>query len=279
MSLYIPSVDTHLLGQFQIQVMQPMMRRRHAERFPVLYLTDANSSFDFARAICHSLQYAGEVRRHILVGIGYPGESPFVGSLLRCRDLTSQRRPEIPDLPRTSRIERVAEIPEGEARWGGADAFLAFIRGHLVPFIDERYPTLRGDCGYAGHSLGGGLGLHALFSQSDLFNRYLLCSASITYDGDDYGLHEAEEFIASGRAVDAQLDISVGGEEEFHSLPACSKPRFVSSFYRMVTRLRKISGLRLSWEVLPGETHASVWPVAFTHGLRRVYEPGEILDV
>lgn len=274
---YVPRVRTHLIecasiGQvFQIQVMEPVMQRGSNERFPVLYLTDANLSFDFAKGISHCLQSSGQVRRFILVGIGYPGDNPFAGGVLRCRDMTSAASKEIPGLPRSSPIEGVPGL-EADARvWGGADEFLAFIRDQLVGGIDEAYPTLPGERAYFGHSLGGSFGLHALFSPTPIFNKYIISSPGISYDGDDYGIREAQRVIASGRPLPARVAMSVGDQEEFERDYA--KSQCVSSVYRLAALLHRsaVAGLEFTCRIIPGETHVSVWPIAFSHGVQAIY--------
>lgn len=278
---HIPDVVLHLIESkhvdqvYRIQVMQPLQKAGEDERFPALYLTDANLSFDMAKGISHLLQVSGQVRRYILVGIGYAAENPFAGSILRCRDFTSPRRPAIPDLPRTSPIAGVPGLEVGAKQWHGAEQFLAFIRGELVPLIESTYPVIPGDRAYAGYSMGGGLGLHALFSKPDLFTRYLIASPSISYDGNDYGIDEAKEFIASGKLLDARVFMTVGELEEIDADESVARPQFVSSVCRLAALLRKaqIPGLDMSCRIFPGETHASVWPIAFTHGVQTLFGP------
>jgi predicted alpha/beta superfamily hydrolase len=281
---HIPDVALHSIESrhveqvYRIQVMQPLQRSGEAERFPALYLTDANLGFGMAHAISHLLQVSGQVRRYVVVGIGYPGENPFAGSILRCRDFTSPRRPPLPDLPRTSAITGVPGLAEGARQWHGADEFLAFIRDELIPLIEGTYPVIPGDRAYAGYSMGGGLGVHAMFSQPDLFTRYLITSPSLSYDGTDYGIDEAREFIASGRRLDARLFMAVGELEELDADDSVAKPRFVSSVCRLAALLReaRIPGLDMSCRIFSGETHASVWPIAFTHGVQALYGPAPV---
>jgi predicted alpha/beta superfamily hydrolase len=278
---HIPDVALHLIESkhvaqvYRVQVMQPLQKAGEVERFPALYLTDANLSFDMAKGISHLLQVSGQVRRYIVVGIGYSGENPFAGSILRCRDFTSPRRPAIADLPRSSPIAGVPGLEDGAKQWHGAAQFLAFIRDELIPLIEGTYPVIPGDRAYAGYSMGGGLGLHALFSQPDLFTRYLIASPSLSYDGNDYGLDEAREFIAAGKRLDARVFTAVGELEELDADESVARPRFVSSVCRLAALLRKaqIPGLDLSCRIFPGETHASVWPIAFTHGVQALYGP------
>lgn len=280
-TFHVPDVATHLIdskrvGQvYCVRVMQPLLKAGEVERFPVLYLTDGNLTFDVARGISHLLQLSGQVQRYILVGIGYPGESPFAGNILRRRDFTSLRRAPIPGLANSSPIAGVPGFADGVPQWRGADAFLAFIREELIPQIDRSYPTVPNDRACAGYSMGGGLGLHALFSQPDLFTRYLLTSPSICYEDDDYGIDEAREFIASGKQLDARVFMAVGELEEIDVDDGVAKARFVSSVSRLAALLRKarIPGLDLTCRIFPGETHASIWPIAFTHGVQAIYGP------
>jgi len=157
--------------------------------------------------------------------------------------------------------------------WGGASEFLAFIRDQLIAFIDATYPTIPGDRAYFGHSLGGGFGLHALFSDAGVFSKYVISSPGISYDGDPYGIREAQEFIASGRPLSARLVMSVGEEEEFDR--DVGRAQLVSSFYRLAALLRGCANraFEFSCRVIPGGTHIDVWPIAFSHGVQAIYGP------
>lgn len=60
--LYFPAVETHLIRSkhvqqtFKIQVMQPGRKKKEAARFPVVYATDGNWTFDMFKAISYLLQ-------------------------------------------------------------------------------------------------------------------------------------------------------------------------------------------------------------------------------
>jgi predicted alpha/beta superfamily hydrolase len=280
-SFYVPSVEAHLIASqyvdqtYQIQVMQPLMRKGANERFPVLYITDGNLAFDTAKGISHALQAAGLVRRFILVGIGYPGDNPFAGNVLRGRDLTSDWYPDVPDIPRTSPIDGVAGLGDGERNLHGASGFLAFIRHELIVFVDKAYPTIAGDRAYFGHSGGGGLGLHALFSDSGLFKRFVISSPGIAYDGYDFGIREARQYIESGKPLYAKVVMTVGEREECE--PHLAKWQLVTSVSRLANLLRAASilGFDFASSVIPGETHMSVWPIAFSHGVQAIYGPAQ----
>lgn len=274
---HLPDTQTHLLHsdaigqQFKISVMQPLQAYGSADRYPVLYLTEANGMFDAARAIALGLQVSGQVRRFILVGIGYPGDNPFASAVLRGRDLSPPGYPEIPNISTTSIIEGVSGIEPGQPRLHGGPAFLSFIRDEIVPFIERRFPTVPEDRAYFGHSLGGTLGLHALLNYPGLFQRFILSSSGLGWDDDAHGLRAVQDFLKKGQGLDATVFMSVADQEEFE--PYLDQSRLVSNYYRLAAVLRsaRLPGLRLTCATISGETHVSVGAVAFSRGIRSIY--------
>jgi uncharacterized protein len=284
---YWPSIETHLLESrhvrqtFKVQVMLPARLRGEQTRYPVIYSTDGNFSFDVLKGLSWSMQLSGrDAPRFILVGISYPGDCPLAGALLRARDLTFPRYPRLSTAPVP--FEGVPTVEEGSKDFYGAEDFQRFIAEELIPLIDDKYPTLAGDRSYFGHSAGGGFGLFTMLSNSRLFSKYIISSPGITYHGEssagvryddhDFLLQWARQFIEEGGSLDnVQLYMSVGTEEEFE--PALVQWRLTSSFYRMVSLLRSAPGLRLKLmtEAFVGETHNTVWPMSYMHGVQAIF--------
>jgi uncharacterized protein len=284
---YHPPVETHLLRSrhvaqtYKIEVMQPARKRGEEARFPVIYATDGNLHFDALKCISWDMQrFPHEAPRYILVGIGYPGDSPVAGSLLRARDLTFPGHPEakVHPLP----IEGVAMAQEGTKDFFGAADFQRFIAEELIPFVDERYETIPGDRTFFGHSGGGGFGLHTLLTRSELFKNYIICSPNVVFSGElpggpryedyDFLLRDARAFIASGKPLNGiRLYMAVGAEEEFD--PVFASWQLTSGFYRMAALLKaaKIPGLTLTAEAIPNASHVTVWPTAFIRGMRAAF--------
>lgn len=285
---YYPPVTTHLVQSrfvaqtFKIQVMQPARRRGESTRFPVVYATDGNWAFDMLKGISYVLQtLPRDAPRFILVGIGYPADSPRAGAVLRARDLTFPGFPEF--RPVVPQFEDVPVAEPGTPDTHGGEAFRQFIASELIPLIDSTYETAVGERTYFGHSGGGGFGLFSLFTQPELFNRYVISSANlilhgdsntgVRYDNYDFMPRMARQFIESGRRLHGtRLYLSVGTEEEFE--PGMERYQLTSSFYRMVSAMRSIPGLTLMAEALQGETHMTAWPVAFIHGIQAVFGVG-----
>jgi predicted alpha/beta superfamily hydrolase len=284
--IFHPAVQTHLLRSqhvqqtFQIQVLLPAQRGGESTRFPVVYAADANRCFDMFKGISHLLQSTErDGSRFILVGVGYPSDSPVAGFKLLARDFAFPGYPWNP--PELPPLEGVLSAEPGTKDFGGADDFQQFIEHELIPFIDAKYPTVRDERTYFGHSAGGGFGLYTLFSKPQLFKSYLISSPGLffhgqgaagkSYENDDFMLREARRFLDSGKPLPGvKLYLSVGAQEEFE--PELAPWQLTSSFYRLAALLKAaaIPGLEFITEVFEGETHMTAWPIAFMHGVRRV---------
>lgn len=282
---YLPAVETHLiesrhvLQSYRLQVLQPVQLPGESTRFPVIYAADANLTFDLLKSLTYLLQPPeGNGARFILVGIGYPGDSPFAGSVLRARDLTF---PSYPRLRPAPRVQGVLLPPAAGPDFHGAEQFQRCIEQELIPYIEARYPVLPENRSYFGHSAAGGFGLFTLFTRGRLFDNYILSSpgllfdgrssAGICYDNYDFALQEARKFIAATTALPGlKLHLSVGAEEEYE--PVRAQWQLTSSFHRLVALLRaaNIDGLQLMSEVFPAETHMTALPLAFMHGVQAV---------
>ncbi len=280
---YLAATETHLLpskkvGQtFKIQVMQPIARRGVQCSYPVVYATDGNFVFDTLKGLAYGLQSCGEVLDFILVGIGYPGDSPEAGALLRGRDMTFDGYPRFGTDPLM--LEGVLPFQAGAKEFYGAPEFQDFIAEELIPLIDAQYSTMPGKRVFFGHSLGGGFGLFTLFARPQLFEDYIVSSPGLTFHGESSAgmRYEHYDFMLDyvARCVRTvefgsihRLYMSVGTEEECE--PALKEWRLTSSFYRMIALLQasEHTNLKVLAEAFVGETHMSAWPISFMHGVR-----------
>ena len=254
--------------EFVISVSMPIVHDNETEKFPVLYCLDSN--FFYPRDITHLLQGTGEVPRFILVGIGYPGKHFLSTFNLRARDMTPVE--DVIDMPPAEGFVKDVHVPKGK-KYGGAKEFLQFIRQELIPFIDANYPTLRGDRAINGHSFGGLFGLYVLFNKPDTFNKYIIGSPSIGW-GDEYLLKQAETFVANNDALNANIFMAVGALEETGEDP---KSRIVTNMFRMenILRKKKLKGMELRTRLFPDETHLTVGPMIYVHGIKSIYKKPE----
>jgi predicted alpha/beta superfamily hydrolase len=120
----------------------------------------------------------------------------------------------------------------------------------------------------AGVSLGGLFPLYVLFYAPETFNRYIAVSPSLWWN-DRVILEYEEEFADKHSDLPAKLFLSVGGleEEQYPDLG------MVSSLKEFHERLedRNYAGLEMEMVVMEDETHHSVFPSAFSRGLRTVF--------
>jgi predicted alpha/beta superfamily hydrolase len=260
---------------FRVQVFVPVRRTDGAERFPVVYATDGNDFFGGLAALSTSLQVHGETPRFILVGIGYEGA--LAADMLRLRDFhTHQVRRHFQfEIEQFAASPLAWEKPDLAVITQTSDArdYLRFICDELMHFIDAHYPTCPGDNTYWGYSAGGGFGLHTLFTRPSAFRRYIIGSPTTSHRGHHFGIEQAEAFAQSGGSMCTEVFISVGELEEFNR--GLGDFDLVTGYYRIVKYLRQkqIPGLSLTHRSFSGETHATAWTLAFTHGLIALFGP------
>jgi uncharacterized protein len=277
----VPEPREHLLRSkfvaqaFKIKVLLPMMRADGTEQFPVLYVTDADDFFGGFSTVLNCLQNHGEIPRLILVGIGY--EDPKLSAVLRMRDLFTHANrslyaTEIRGLAESAFVSDVGDL-NSILSASDAQEFLQFIRKELIPLITSEYPVSPADNSFFGYSAGGGFGAHVLFTQPDTFRRYILGSPAVSYNGYHFGIDMARQYLETNSRLDAKVFMSVGELEEFKRglgpldlvTGYCSLAKFLKS--------AAIAGLDLSLRIFPGETHATAWAPALSHGLKTLFGP------
>lgn len=173
-----------------------------ADGHPVLYVLDGNASFPLAAQLARNSEARPpEIRPDaaLVVGLGYAGDAPFH---------TAERRRDYTPPP----IQGPAQ-----AGTGGADRLLDFLAREVQPRIaqfaavDAQRQTLWG------HSLGGLLVLHALFTRPGQCSRYAATSPSVWWNQEQV-LASARQFMhahADGarRTFGLQLQLRAGALE------------------------------------------------------------------
>lgn len=241
-------LESEIIGDtFTINIALPKSFDPH-KRYPVAYLTDANTFFGMVAETFWLLQFGKEIPEIILVGIGYPDDKKHL--TLRNRDLT----PTPYDQP----------IPAGNA-----EMFLDFIISELKPFVQSNYPIQEDDNCLIGDSLGGLFALYTLFNKPAEFQRYIIGSPSIYWDNSIIWEHELK-FSESNDTLTAKVFLSAG------QLEAVREPGFagmLSNTAKMVEQLnsREYKEFTLNYHLFSDETHLSVIPATFSKGLRVVY--------
>ncbi len=255
--------------RFVIDVCLPSKLLPSDGPWPVLLVTDGNLGFPTAAGTASILPFEpGGPQPGCLVGIGYElsGEGEKAEHMsLRNRDLTPVRWED------WEMRMRAAPPPfyfgEGP-QTGGGERFLDFLEAELKPWLAENFPVDIDDCTLAGTSLGGALALHAMFTRPAAFARILAISPSLWW-AQDHLIQLEGTYAAENDDLAAQLYLCVGEAEEAQDPNA----RMVSNFTAFSERLagREYPSLEMTAQVLPGETHVSVFNAAISNGFRRLF--------
>lgn len=235
---------------------------------PVAYLLDGNAVFgtavDVARLASpgHGPKRAGPVA---IVAIGYPVDGPF-DLARRTLDLT----PCAPGVP----------PPRDDGKpWppsGGADAFLDVIEQQVKPLVAREFDVDASRQSLLGHSFGGLLTLHCLFTRPTAFASYAAASPSIWWNAPSLRAGEEAFLAREGAHGPRRLLLSAGSEEQPSMSGAASDPherrlqlaRMVDNAREMAARLGGTPNLSVEFHLFEGETHGSVIPAAVARGLR-----------
>lgn len=166
---------------FRISVALPPSYGGTRQRYPVLYLLDADFMFGLVTDVSRLLFFYKEIPEIIVIGIGYPVSNATGALALRTRDLTPT--------PNEAIYERMVDegtLPGAPpyAGSGGAGAFLRFIHAELTAMVAESYRVEPTDAGIMGYSFGGLFALFALLTEPRSFRRYMVGSPSIWWDHD-----------------------------------------------------------------------------------------------
>ncbi|UQZ32287.1 alpha/beta hydrolase [Paenibacillus sp. PK3_47] len=223
------------------------------EGYPVVYALDGHAVF-------HTLAETARLQTRkphgfdpvVIVAIGYPSGEPF-DMTRRCYDFT------IP-----ADVETLPKRPDdsGWPEHGGADSFLDILQNEIMPMISALFPVDKKRQALFGHSLGGLLVLHALFTRPDLVTHFAAGSPSVWW-GDYAVLAELEQFTAAYPELNLQrrLLITIGAEELDHMVEDADK---------LPAQLAQLagSGLEVHLAKFPEEGHVSVLPAALSRLLK-----------
>ncbi|WP_229518340.1 alpha/beta hydrolase [Massilia sp. PAMC28688] len=243
---------------YEIAVSLPEGYKTSTRRYPVVFVSDANYAFPLVRSLSKRVGDGGRgLEDFILVGLGYSqGDSP---TFARRRDYTPGQPAETDLKPDES-----GRAPQ----FGQAEAYRRFIASEVFPLIAQRYRADMARKVFVGHSYGSLLGLHILFTDSAMFDQYIMGSPSLWY-GKQHMFEREKAYAEKHRDLKARIFFAVGGQE----MPSPEHPErsdMVGELKRFenILRARQYPGLRIHSRVFDGEDHLTVAPAILTHGLK-----------
>ncbi len=222
---------------------------------------DANLLFGMAVDLVRLMQIPALVPSFAVVGVGYPTD----------------------DFDEVVRRRTTDFTPSAVSGWpgsGGSGAFRTILRERVVPFIESVTPTVK-DVTLFGHSLGGMFAVTDWLAEDRLFDRYVMSSPSLWWDD-----HALLRFPVP--VPDAPAYLAIGGEEtdagrrrEAAALPADAVWKPPPTHLDMVDDLLRFAACLTATaergaptiDIIDGEFHATVPPIVFTRGLRRLLRP------
>ncbi|CAG7917175.1 unnamed protein product [Penicillium olsonii] len=268
--LYMKSIQDET---YLIQMSWPLSwpkGRFHEGSAPIIYIVDGNALFLTATEAAWRRAAESRFVGGIVVAIGYPLSGKLYDSKRRSLDLT----------PPTATL-----IPG----FGGADAFLDFIADVVKPHVTARFPhiSLSREALY-GHSYGGLLALHTLFTRTQLFDCYIASSPSVWWN-DHCILGVARTFLRQDQPSDTtppSLMVFWGSFEQDppqwddESLDQFESRKHIASIFRtrehsiqICEMLRGSHHLKTVFmHEFEGEEHTSVMAGSMARGLTEFFE-------
>lgn len=281
-------------GAYRIHVASPLSIERGRE-YPVIYVLDGNLYFGMVMQMQRLMaMVAGEVPPAFVVSVGCAAEDLMSADMLqRHRDLTPTVGGE---------FEAAVSDFVGAAERGGGEAFFSFLHDELMPAMRAAYPIDATDATIMGASFGGLFPTWVLLTQPESFQRYVIVSPSLWWDGEAVWRWEAAA-AASRTDISAAVFITAGAMETADMIrarhqrmrqttygPWRSRIDAMAAAYEkygysrmaeltpiLAERLisRRYKSLRVHCHNMPDETHTSVPPGAFARGLRYVFRTWE----
>jgi predicted alpha/beta superfamily hydrolase len=227
--------------QYVLQISLPGNYAKSYKKYPVLYLMDSQWDFPLVTALYGEQYYDGFIPEIIIVGITWGGSHPNPDSL-RARDYTPTKQ-------------------NGVAQSGGADKFLSFMKNELFPFIEKNYNADPNERILMGCSLGGLFTLYTLFTQPDMFNKYVAASPAYGWDNEVIYQNLNKYFQKSNPP--SRLFMCIGGVESS-----------VAGFDKLTKTLRDhaTSSLQIESRILENTGHSGTKGEGFARGLQFVFK-------
>ena len=137
-----------------------------------------------------------------------------------------------------------------EKGFAKADLFYAFLKSHIIPFAEERFPGAKKRV-FIGHSFSGLFSLYAALKNEKLFDAFFAISPSVW--ANHHELMKIEEAYAKSNSdLNATIHIYAGG------LEFLNKVLYSSRRFNHTLQGRHYKSLHITFEVISGVNHFSI---------------------
>lgn len=227
---------------------------RHAalSSMPLILCFDAPWTFGTMLDATRVMSMSGEAPEAIVVGVGFAEVSMKEYSRQRARLLT----PTPFEPPPQVGVKGV-----GASECGRAGELLDFVRDQVLPTVTAGHGV--SERWFVGHSFSALFGLRALFTEPELFDKWLLASPSIWWD--DRSILEFEQRYADANDdLAARVFVSAGALEDDAGFDIVTNAEALVASLRS----RHYPSLSIDSMRLPGDGHSNCIGTAVSNGLR-----------
>jgi hypothetical protein len=237
------TIDSKVLGEpRRINLYTPPGYDAAADtRYLVLYMPDGGVEEDFPHVTSDidAAIRAGEMQPVIVVGIE---------NTERRRDMTGPTE--------------IASDRKIAPRVGGSAKFRAFVRGELMPAINQRVRG-NGRTAIIGESLAGLFVLETFFQEPPLFDISIALSPSLWWNAQAL-LRGADARLRAEPRLSGTLYLAHAGDDDIGD--ACKS-------LAAALRASAPKGLRWYYEPMPGEKHSTIYRAASPGVFRKLFPP------
>jgi predicted alpha/beta superfamily hydrolase len=218
------------------------------KNFPVLFVLDGRSHFE---------SLVGMMNYNVLMGISPKMIIVAIPNTNRYKDLTT------------------SHVGDANNPSGGAGNFIKFLENELIPFIDNKYPTINYRT-FFGHSLGGLVVLNTLLEYPHLFNNYLAIDPSLSWDNQKL-LKKARQIIDTSEYDNKSLYVAIAntlkGDMDFKKAKNDTTPPtlHLRSIFEFSVLAESNDKLVSKWKYYPNENHGTLPIVAEHDALRFMF--------
>lgn len=198
----------------------PSYNHNNSEKFPVLYLIDADYNFHYLTGLIELLSsVSANIPEMIVVGISGKG---------------------------TNTYRKQSKPPFKTKDKGSADVTMKFINTEVIPFIDSHYKTNSYRI-LAGHSIGGLFTTYAMLHHNNMFETFIAVSPSLWWEDELVKKNTLNYFKKDKPKINTNYYISLADE----------KGMGVHDFVEMMQHNAPRT-LNMKFKHFPEETHGSV---------------------
>ncbi|MCP4130914.1 MAG: alpha/beta hydrolase [bacterium] len=218
-------------------------------KYPVLYVLDGRYLMGLMVNAVESAMRRKIIPEMIIVGINYQGKD------MRTRDFTP------------TNVNQASYETSG-----GAHIFQKCLTKEILPLIDKKYRTNKKERILFGGSLGGLFCVYSIFTQPDIFSKYIAVSPSLYWnDFKNYSFHNhggikllEENYYKKRKDLPVRLFLSIGMAEKKYMVDN------LKEFVKVLEK-RDYQGLDYDTMYVPSGTHFSAFYGSIMSGLESVF--------